>query len=242
MGRPAVKKYKIADLIVQMECRGDIILNRSRPYMIGADRPADIKIQAAYEKLSRVMEKAPHLTLGELEYIKTGFMFSSAILDYDGFCLHSSAVALDSSAVLFSAPCGTGKSTHTRLWQEYFGAEKVVIINDDKPALRLIDGIFHVYGTPWSGKSDLSSNRKVPLKAVVFIEQADCNYINPLKGRDAVQMLVYQSLRPYEDSNKIDRLLHLLDILIKNTPVYKMGCTISTEAVEMVYSKVYKQA
>lgn len=53
---------------------------------------------------------------------------------YNGLMLHASAAALGGRAYLFSGPCGRGKSTHTRLWQQTFG-EAVQVFNDDKPVL-----------------------------------------------------------------------------------------------------------
>ena len=47
-----------------------------------------------------------------------------------------------------SIDSGTGKSTHARLWRETFG-DRAVMVNDDKPLLRITkDGVI-AYGTPW---------------------------------------------------------------------------------------------
>lgn len=184
------------------------------------------------------LKKYPLLKFDDYEYINTGFAFSRALLDYNGFCLHSSAVALDNKAVLFSAPCGTGKSTHTGLWRKYFGEDKAIIINDDKPAIRLMGDTFYVYGTPWSGKSDLNTNVKVPLQTIVFLEQASENCIERMSNKDAVRWLYYQSLRPTgpRSEEKTSNLLNLLDKIVCQIPIYKMGCTISEEAVELSYN------
>ncbi|MDD4239234.1 MAG: hypothetical protein PHT62_11880, partial [Desulfotomaculaceae bacterium] len=186
------------------------------------------------EKLQKFKEKHPQFTPNEWEYIQTGFVFYQELLNFNGFCLHSSAVALENRAILFSGPCGTGKSTHTSLWQQYFGPDKAVIINDDKPALRLMNDTFYVYGTPWSGKSSLNINIRVPLKAIVFLKQEKENYIRRLNNKEAVHLLIYQSIRP-QDCDKMDRLLTLLDLLLPKIPVYQLGCTISMDAVKLVH-------
>jgi len=230
--------YKIADLTVMMECSGETLLKQGETYRIEAGSSASITIRKNAEMLRKDQESYPHLTFNDWEYIRTGFAFASALLDFDGFCLHASAVALDNKAVLFSAPCGTGKSTHVSLLQKHFGPDKAVIINDDKPALRLREDAFYVYGTPWSGKSDLNANIKVPLQAIVFLEQAEENQIRRLSNKEAVQRLIYQSLRPNSDRDKMSKLLALLDALLKKTDVYQMGCTVSVDAVKLVYSAV----
>jgi len=230
--------YKIADLTVEMECSGKTLLKRGKPYRTDTSGPADIMLHISDDTLKKAGEKYPQLSPDELEYIQTGFAFSRALLEFDGFCLHASAVALDHRAVLFSAPCGTGKSTHASLWQQHFGPDQAVVINDDKPALRLMEDAFYVYGTPWSGKSDLNANLKVPLQAIVFLEQAEQNHIRRLNNKEAVRMLIYQSLRPNSDSNKMNRLLALLDVLLKETVVYQMGCTVSIDAVKLTYNTI----
>ena len=152
--------YNIAGLRVAMECSGATLKKRGEPYLTDAGSPADIILDLQEERIARVRWKNPRLTPDELEYILSGFAFAWALPDFSGFCLHASAVALENRAVLFSAPCGTGKSTHTALWQQYFGQHRAVILNDDKPALRLLEGHFQVYGTPWSGKTDLNTNTR----------------------------------------------------------------------------------
>ena len=87
--------------------------------------------------------------------------------------------AMDGQAYLFSADSGVGKSTHSRLWQQVFGDQRVTIINDDKPALRLRDGVWYVYGTPWSGKYGLNHNLCYPLAGICFLERSKTNKIVP---------------------------------------------------------------
>jgi hypothetical protein len=234
-----VNRYKIADLGVEIKSLQKTLKVRSKPYICEDVEKIDIKIHMTDEKLQKLKDKHPTLGFDELEYIFTGFAFSNSILDFNGFCLHSSAVSVDNKAVLFSAPCGTGKSTHTRLWTEYFGKEKAVIINDDKPAIRLVDDVFYVYGTPWSGKNNIHTNIKVPLQAIVFIRQSEENYVEVLKSREVVKLLMEQSLRPFSSNNDgMSNLLNILDSIIKKIPIYRLGCNISMDAVELIYSTV----
>ncbi|TYQ15948.1 UNVERIFIED_CONTAM: hypothetical protein Cloal_2445 [Acetivibrio alkalicellulosi] len=231
--------YKIADLNIQMECLKKMLQERSKKYFSSEISCADIKIDMDNEKLENLSKRYPQLSLNELEYIYTGCIFADNIFDFNGFCLHSSAVALDHVAVLFSAPCGTGKSTHTSLWQDYFGKDRAVIINDDKPALRFVEDAFYVYGTPWSGKNNLNSNIKVPLKAIVFLEQAENNSVRRLDAKEALKLLINQSLRPLANNEqKMEKLLGLLDLLLERIPIYKLKCNISTDAVKLIYNVV----
>ncbi len=236
-----MNRYKIADLIVETEGLSEAQLSKMTTYLEVAEEKANITMRVNRGILDKTSEEFPYLTSDEYEYIQTGYAFACKLLDFDGFCLHSSAVALRNRAILFSGPSGTGKSTHTGLWQQYFGKDKAVIINDDKPALRLIQDTFYVYGTPWSGKSHLHVNTRVPLAAIVFLKQANQNLIRRLDSREAVPMLIYQSLRPSEDLKKTDKLLGLLDTLLQKTPVYQLDCTISINAVKLSYEAIYEE-
>lgn len=231
--------YKIADLVVSVEYAGEVLQSRMKAYRIFPPEQADITISTDRDKMKTALIKHPHLSSDEWEYIQTGYNFACSLPDFDGFCLHASAVAFDGRAVLFSGPSGTGKSTHTNLWQQYFGSDRAVIINDDKPVLRLEGDGFYVYGTPWSGKSILNMNIRVPLAAIVFLKQAGENRIRRLDNREAVQLLIYQSQHPGSDRLRMERLLTLQDTLLQRIPVYQLECDISFNAVEIVHREIY---
>ena len=222
--------YSIANLIVDLQASGKILAKRSLPYLLESTRPINFNIALSEDFLQQKQQENPHLSMDECEYIWTGADFYRHLLEYNGLMLHASALAYEGKAYLFSAPCGTGKSTHAKLWQEYFGNDKIQIINDDKPAIRLLDNAFYVFGTPWSGKSDQNLNIKVPLQAICFLEQSPHNWIDKLESKAALKPLLNQTLRPNE-LNLMENLLTLIDILIRQIPVYQMGCTISYEAV-----------
>ncbi|MGE5398034.1 MAG: hypothetical protein ACM3PP_02270 [Candidatus Saccharibacteria bacterium] len=230
----AMPTYKIADLIVDLQASGKTLARQSPQYLDESSHLVNFTIALSEGFLRQKQYENPHLSLDECEYIWTGADFYRRLLDYNGFMLHASALAYEGRSYLFSAPCGTGKSTHARQWQEHFGNDKVQIVNDDKPAIRLIDDCFYVFGTPWSGKSEFNVNVQVPLQAICFLEQSPFNWIEKLQPKAALKLLFNQTLRPGE-ALLMDNLLTLLDKLIRQIPIYKMGCNISKEAAVMAY-------
>jgi hypothetical protein len=90
---------------------------------------------------------------------------------YDTFLFHGSAIAVDGVGYLFTAKSGTGKSTRARLWRELLGA-RAVMVNDDKPLLRVTEAGVTVCGTPWDGKHRLSNPIAVPLGALCLLARA----------------------------------------------------------------------
>ena len=141
------------------------------------------------------------------------------MIGFDGFLLHASAVEYNGVAVAFSAPSGTGKSTHSSYWRNKLGAR---IINDDKPALRRIHGTVCACGTPFSGKCDLSRNVCVPLRAIVFLARAENVCVRRLSTEEALYRILSQTIRPRDEMQYV-RLLGLLDELLKQAEVYEAG-------------------
>ncbi|NMP37860.1 MAG: hypothetical protein GX051_07015 [Clostridiales bacterium] len=226
----------IAGLNVKITPRYEVLASRiSNEYIAPDSAKPDFSINIIPGYLEQKQKENPHLTLAECEYIWSGEAVFASMLDFGGFMLHSSAVALDGQAYLFSARSGTGKSTHTHLWLDCFGAERAKIINDDKPLLRLIDGKFYAFGSPWSGKTDENLNIKVPVKAIAFLERSQTNSIERIPSLAALPLVLNQTVRPLGEE-RMSCLLSLLDRLLSDIPVYRLKCDMSHEAVETSYN------
>ncbi len=152
---------------------------------------------------------------------------------HDTFLFHGSCVAVDGAGYLFTAKSGTGKSTHTRLWREMLG-DRAVMVNDDKPLIRVTEDSAYIYGTPWDGKHRLSSNICVPLKAVCVLARAAENQISRITAREAYPMLLQQSYRPM-DTGALTQTLSLIDRLSQRADLWQLGCNISPEAAQTAY-------
>ena len=154
--------------------------------------------------------------------------------EYDTVLFHGSAVSVDGAAYLFTAKSGTGKSTHTRLWRELLG-KKAVMVNDDKPLIRITDKRAIVYGTPWDGKHQLSNKIAVPLKAVCILERAEENSIRPIARTEALPTLLQQTYRPSTPS-ALAKTLTLIDSLGEQVKFYRLGCNMDISAAELSYN------
>ncbi|MBR4720935.1 MAG: hypothetical protein IK057_04155 [Clostridia bacterium] len=204
-------------------------------YRIENGGKPDLTIYISDEFLEQKCKEIDGFDLGLCEYVYTGSVFYTGLLQFDGFMLHSSAVLMDGNAYLFSASSGVGKSTHTSLWQQAFGKDRAKILNDDKPAIRVEkDGIF-AYGTPWSGKTDLNINVRANLAGICFLERGTENKIRRENGGAVLSKLLTQTVRPY-DERDMDLLLKSVDTVLSKIPVYTMSCTISEEAAHMAYN------
>ncbi len=164
-----------------------------------------------------------------------------ALLKRNGFVVHSSCISYRGQAVLFSAPSGTGKSTHTRLWKEFY--PETLIINDDLPAVRMMPNaegrlVPFAFGTPWSGKTQTNLNANAPICAIVFLKQAPQNAIRRISGGEAVYLLMQGIRKPVLEDLMQDSL-EMASKLLSAVPAYELSCTISREAVETVRKTVF---
>lgn len=176
----------------------------------------------------------PTLNLTDFEYMFTGLAFSDRLTYLGGMVLHGSSLAFDGSGLIFSAPSGTGKSTHAGLWRQQYG-ERVCMINDDKPAIRFdAAGSPVVYGTPWSGKTDLNTNTAAPLRALVFLERQPKNAIRRLSVTESMLYIGRELAMPYHDEALGEQLWDTAARLVQAVPVFLLSCTVSEEAVELV--------
>ena len=157
--------------------------------------------------------------------------FAEYLFDRDVLMAHGSTVAVDGSAYLFTAKCGTGKSTHTRLWRQVFG-ERAVMVNDDKPFLRITEEGVFACGSPWSGKHGLDSNITVPMQGICILERGKENRIHRISPAEALPMLLHQSYCPLAPEKQA-RFEALVKRLAETVPLWKMACNMDPSAAEI---------
>lgn len=182
----------------------------------------------------------PHFSNLDWEYSLTGFAFQDRLTVLGDGIMHASSLAWRNNGIAFSANSGTGKSTHVGLWCEKFGDE-VEVINDDKPAIVFEGDQPMLCGTPWSGKTELNVNRRVPLKAIVFIERGTENRIRRLDTLDSYFNLSAQIARPYYDARVGEKMIEFTERLLATVPIYCLTCNISTEAVDTVVKELFPE-
>lgn len=230
-----MKRYRIADLIVDMDVSGQTA-RQAAPYAVDAKGPADITLTC---DVRRILELNPDVPTEEMaEYLGTGKYFAKALLKYEGSFLHASAVVLEGKAYLFSATSGTGKSTHTEKWCRLFGAQ---CLNDDKPALRCINGQWIAYGTPWSGKHDLSMPAGFPIGGIAFLERGQENSIHRITPAEAFPRFMSQSLWQLGNKTDLSRQLSLADSLLRSVPVWLLYCRNEDEAAQVSHSAMVRK-
>ena len=160
------------------------------------------------------------------------FIFSNIAICRGGFVLHASSVSFSGKGIAFTAPSGTGKSTHASLWEKYYNAK---ILNDDCPVIKCKENHPVMYGSPWSGSSNKSMPSSSPLSALVILEQSEQNSIRELTNEEAIPLILPRVFLPYQNPSLMDMALHNVESAIKDVPKYILKCRPDKEAAELVY-------
>ena len=227
-------RYKIADVVFDARlnygyteklCKKYEYLGEEEVKFVAVVTEEDIKAEQV------LAEEFPPAYLESLALFRK--LCDYCLKNANGIVFHSSAIAVDGNAYLFTAPSGTGKSTHSRLWRELLG-DRAFMVNDDKPIVRYEDGAFYVYGTPWNGKHHLDTNCRVKIKAICAISQAKENSIRKATTAEMLITILNQTIRP-KDREDMDKLLVLIEKMLTEVELYKLGCNISREAAELSY-------
>ena len=235
------RKYKIADKVVEVTSIYAEVHEYCAEYL--TDEPSDYSVTTTQADIDFEREKSARedeiegipvrqFSDGYLEELAVYRKIAVKMLDYDTILFHGSVVAVDGVGYLFTAKSGTGKSTHTRLWREYFG-DRAVMVNDDKPLLHIADTVT-AYGTPYNGKHRLGTNTSVPLKAICILTRSAENHIEPITREQAYTMLLQQVYRP-ADMLKMAKTLELVDRLADSVKLYRLGCNMDISAAKIAY-------
>ena len=162
--------------------------------------------------------------------------FAFAAATQQTLLVHASVIRNAGYGYLFTAPSGTGKSTHTHLWYKHIPGSD--LMNDDNPVVRIIGDEARIYGSPWSGKTPCYRNISAPIGAITRIEQRPYNEMRRFSPVEA-----FAALLPAVSSMKWDRRVYngisgCIARLIGIVPVYWLGCLPDEAAAQLSYATI----
>lgn len=168
-----------------------------------------------------------------VQYVLEAIAAEHMIARQNGFVFHCSYIEYQGKAVLFTAPSETGKSTQAELWNRYRDAQ---IINGDRAAIRLVDGVIMADGVPFSGSSQHCKNRSLPIEAVVYLAQAPETSIRKLRGYEAFAKIWEGVSVNTWDKEDLERVSSVVKALLETVPIFHMPCTPDESAVIVLES------
>ena len=239
-------RYKMAGKVVEINSLYDEVHTYCADYQ--TDETPDYFVTTTQGDIDSEREKSAredeiegvpvrHFFDSYLEELAVYRKIAEQMIVFDTILFHGSVIAVDGIGYLFTAKSGTGKSTHTKLWRDYFG-DRAVMVNDDKPLIDVGTNGVTVYGTPYNGKHRRGNNIAVPLKAICILTRAEENHIEPITVKQAYPLLVQQVYRT-PDSVKMMKTLTLIDTLTEQVRFYRLGCNMELSAAKIAFEGMY---
>lgn len=228
---------RVADLVVRVRPLHSVVGRLCKDYVVDTPLAADFEIgatQAAINFERDMATEGADWTDAYLETLAVQRAIANRLPGQRRLLAHGAVIEFEGRAYLFTAPSGTGKSTHIRLWRRYLDGA-VRVINGDKPFVRIPESRDEppvVYGTPWAGKEGWQRNDSAPLAGIVLLSRSEpgASSIHPASATLNLDMIMRQVYFP-PDAEASMLTLDLLDAMLARVPVYDLACDMSEDAV-----------
>ncbi len=177
-------------------------------------------------------------TMMDNRYMWDSIALAQLLLNKNIFLMHSSYIEINGKALLFSAPCGTGKSTQAELWQNFRNAK---IINGDKSAVSVENGKTLAHGVPFCGTSNICHNKSLPLCGIVILHQSKTNCITRLSGITAIRKITENIFLDFLAPDEQRNFVYFVINLLFSVPLYSLCCTHDENAVITLENQLRKE-
>ena len=222
---------KIADLVFKIKSKFSYVKEFCKDFL--TDDKNDFFIETTLEELEQ--EQMEYSVKYPLKYIETTCVYrhiAQLLPTKNRVVMHGVALKYLDSGFLFIAPSGVGKTTHTKLWQDYLG-ERVEIINGDKPILEFSDSGIILHSNPWCGKEGFYKKTTAKLHGICILSRGE-NNIRQVDFSDSLNSILVQIFMPKQE-NLAEKTLVLLERL-SSVKIYKLKCDISKNAFLTSYN------
>ena len=154
-------KINLANMVIRIQGVYDTLREYCKNYITIDEETEDFSITVTPEDIQRERRTGEYEQNSDnyIEIIMALLKLADELPDRNRFLMHGAVVSWKQEGYIFTAPSGTGKTTHVRLWKEHLGPD-VEIINGDKPVLEVGEDEIIAYGTPWAGKERLQKKRE----------------------------------------------------------------------------------
>lgn len=233
-------KISVASLVIGIDNRYDYIEKLARGYITRAEDEADFIVRADdedFEREERFGDAEHRFPPAYLESIIIHRKIAEQLPKYNAFVFHGAAMSVGDKAYILTAPSGTGKTTHMRLWLDLY--DDVSVINGDKPIIRVEEGRAYVYGTPWRGKENYGSNTRAELSAIVFLSRGKENRAESVSADEVSLQFFRQAYMP-ESREALARTMSLAGDVLRNVERVALWCNMQRSAAEVARSAIEK--
>ena len=234
-------KITLAGKNIIVKCRGKKGFTACKDYLAEFSQEdfsvyvSESILEENYSRLVKFSDDKISNEIIELESVLISQEIARNMLSYNTFLMHGSVVALDNKAYMFSASSGVGKTTRTRLWLSMYPGS--LVVNGDKPLIKITDSQAIACGTPWCGKEGWNTNTMVPLRAIFLLERADereKSSIEEISLGKAIPFLLQQTYCP-EEPELMRKTLALLKSLEGKVKIYRFCSTQTEDSIRLAY-------
>lgn len=153
--------------------------------------------------------------------------------------LHGVTLQCGDQTIILSAPSGTGKTTLSKLLEEYCGAR---VLNGDFAMLAPSEKGAIFEPTPFCGTSGVCVNERAKVNRIVFLSQAKENIWKDLDGRNSFRNLMRNSFVPVFDRQMSLAVQQNILRIQSAVKISEFSFTPTKDAAELFLSKVMQNA
>ena len=227
-----------SNLNIKINSKYDYVYNFCKEYL-SEDIP-DFAVETTEEKIDKEIASVDFdPSRGYAECVCIYREIAERLPEFNRCVFHGAVLEYNKKGFLFTAPSGTGKTTHIRLWKKFLG-DKVEIVNGDKPILHIEEDGVTAWATPYAGKEKYQNHSSVKLSGMCLIKRGKENRIERVNAGDYLIEIISQMYMPYEPAQSV-KTLELLDNLLKSVPLYVLYCDISEEAFNTSYGALVNE-
>ena len=147
------------------------------------------------------------------------------------YAIHSASILYKDKAWLFSGPSGTGKSTHTAIWNRMY---QTPYLNGDLNLICIVDHTPVVYGIPWCGTSGCYTAETVPLGGITFLKQSLTDTLSPLSVEDITFRTMQRLISPSWTADLLLSNLSFVEKISVKIPFFYLACTKEDSAAVLI--------
>lgn len=170
----------------------------------------------------------------ELLYaIRTLFLYFAQ--KHHMLAIHSASILYKGKIWLFSAPSGTGKSTHAMLWNNIL---QTPIINGDLNLITLQQETPIVHGIPWCGTSGIYDTASYPLGGIILLKQGPENQVTVLSEDLKQLMVLHRCISPSWTATLLEQNIDIIQNIYDKVLVCQFTCTKTANAVTCIQETI----
>lgn len=240
---------RLAGLIVEVYTKYDLFAIKCQDYCVpkGESMHPDFTVKVSENDIKQEYDEIEQVNFAVSDTVRCFFnprecdimaarrKIADAMPEYNVFLMHGSVIAKDNLAYMFTAPSGVGKTTRTKIWLDEYPDS--IVVNGDKPFIKVTENEVYACGSPWCGKEGWNTDIMVPLKAIFLLERASEDKKNMIKEIDYEEAFIrlFQQVHRPRNSAGIQKTLQLLKKISGRVKFYAFRSAPTPEAIKIAY-------